>query len=369
MALSGLSVAVSIVLMKRCSRKLFWVAAIALSGPAGASPIDADLGGFVKLDYAAEDPAYSPLRADNALGNYALVDGEIHLDVSGQTDTGVTYGGRLQLLPAANPRDNGAFAEIGWAWGEFRLGDYGGAAKELSVSAPTIGIGQIDGDLDRFGGPSALIAPYALASDDSARLTYFSPAILGFRLALSYAPELASAGIEIVPSHVPGIDVDRDVVELAVSSSRDIGEMTVTTGGAYVTGEAKTGVHLHDLDGGSLGSKLAWNGLTFGGAFVYDGAGALPLDRRPGHVLTDSIVSEINAGVTYAIGRWGFGASWAHDYRKALASSDIVAAGLVYRVAQGFTVAADLAHFTAPEPAGVQQRQSTALILQTALHF
>ena len=65
----------------------------------------------------------------------------------------------LQLLRAAKPRDNGTYIQAGWAWGEFRLGDYGGAARELTVVAPTIGIGQIDGDLDRFGGPSALLAP------------------------------------------------------------------------------------------------------------------------------------------------------------------------------------------------------------------
>ncbi len=300
-------------------------------------------------------------------GGNAVLDGEAHLDISSETDTGITYGGRVQLVPAAKAGDNGTFAEAAWAWGEFRIGQYGGAAKELSVSAPTIGIGQISGDLDRFGAPSALIAPYALANDDSARLTYLSPAILGFRVGLSYAPELADGGFSVVPHHVPGTDGDRDVVEFGVQSSRDIGETTVTTGGAFVTGAAKAGVHLHDLDGGSLGAKLVWNGLTVGGAFVYDGAGTLALDRRPGHVLTDSVISEINLGATYQIGRWGFGGSWAHDYRKALASTDIVATGLVYRVVPGATIAADLARFTRPD--GSRDRGTTALIIQTALHF
>ncbi len=340
--------------------------AAAIVAPRGeAAPIDTDLGGFVNFAYAAERPAGQPLRADNA-----LIDGEIHLELSGETDTGVTYGGRLQLLPAAKPGDNGTFAEIAWAWGELRLGDYGGAAKELSVAAPTIGIGQVAGDIDRFGGPSALIAPYALANDDSPRLTYFSPAILGFRVGLSYAPELATGGIEIVPRTAPGIDVDRNVVEFAIDSARDIGAVTVTTSATYVEGTARGGVHLHGLDGGSIGSKLTWNGLTIGGAFVYDGANTLPLDRRPGHVLTDSVVSEINFGVTYETGRWGFGLSFVHDDRKALRPSDIVALGAVYRLFQGVTVAADLDHFTEPASTAPGRRtQATALILRTQLSF
>jgi hypothetical protein len=338
-------------------------AALLISATAHAADIDTGLGGFVKLQSAFQDTARRPIG-----GSGARLDGEAHLQIDGQTDTGVTYGGRLQLLRAAKPRDNGSYVEVAWAWGEFRLGDYGGAARELSVSAPTIGIGQIDGDLDRFGGPLALIAPYALNNDDSTRLTYLSPAILGFRLGLSYAPELAGGGVELVTGpRIAGNDSHRDVTEIALNSTRDIGAVTVTSGVAAVFGDAKAGAHLHDLAGGSAGVKLAWNGLTAGGAFIYDGADTLPLDRRPGHVGIDGVISELNLGLTYDWGRWSFGASWAHDYRKALPSTDIVSAGIVYRIVRGLTVAADLSHFTRPQGQG--RIESTALVAETALHF
>jgi hypothetical protein len=329
---------------------------------AHAADIDTSLGGFVKFQYGVFDA--DPHQPANG----ARLDGELHLSVDGQTDTGVTYGGRLQLVPAAKARDNGTYLDAGWAWGEFRLGDYGGAAKELTVSAPTVGIGQIDGDLDRFGGPSALIAPYALNNDDSTKITYLSPSVVGFRLGLSYTPELAGGGIEPVPQqHIAGIDRHRNVTEIALGSSRDIGNTTVTAGAAYVFGDTVAAAHLHDLSGGSVGAKIAWNGLTAGGGFIYDGAGTLPVDGRPGHVGIDSVISEFNLGVTYDIDRWGFGLSWAHDYRKALPSSDIVALGAVYRIVRGVTVAADLAHFTRPE--GMMRREANALLLETAVHF
>ena len=338
-------------------------AALIIPTAARAADIDTSLGGFVKLQSAFQDPARPPF------GDFgARLDGEAHLRIDGQTDTGVTYGARLQLLRAAKPRDNGSYAEVAWAWGAFRIGDYGGATRELSVSAPTIGIGQIDGDLDRFGGPSALIAPYALNNDDSTKLTYLSPAILGFRLGLSYTPELAGGGIEIVPErHISGIDSHRNVTEIALSSTREIGAVTVTSGVAAVFGDAKAGSHLHDLAGGSAGVRLAWNGFTAGGAFIYDGADTLPLDRRPGHAGIDSVISELNLGVTYDTGKWSFGGSWAHDYRKSLPSSDIVSAGVVYRIVRGLTVGADLSHFTRPQGQG--RIESTALLLETALHF
>lgn len=333
------------------------------AGAADAADIDTSLGGFVKFQYGFLDPGRQPQGADAA-----RIDGEAHLAVEGQTDTGVTYGARLQLIRAAKPRDNGTYIEAGWAWGEFRLGDYGGAARELTVAAPTVGIGQIDGDLDRFGAPSALLAPYALANDDSTRLTYLSPSVLGFRLALSYAPELAGGGIEAVPAqHVDGNDRHRNVVEVGLNSTRDYGPVTVTAGGSAVFGEAEPGSHLHDLAGGALGAKAAWHGLTVGGGFVYDGADTLPPDRRPGHVGIESVISELNFGATYDLKDWSFGVSWAHDYRKAMPSTDIVALGAVYRIVRGLTVGADLAHYGRPR--GTGEVETTALVLETAVHF
>jgi hypothetical protein len=332
------------------------------AGAADAADIDTSLGGFVKFQYGLFDA--DPHRPANG----ARIDGEAHLTVDGQTDTGVIYGGRLQLVRAAKPRDNGTYMEAAWAWGEFRLGDYGGAARELTVTAPTIGIGQIDGDFDRFGGPSVLLAPYALANDDSTRLTYLSPSVLGFRLGLSYAPELASGGIEAVPAqHVGGIDRHRNVVEVGLNSSRDYGPVTVTAGGSAVFGEAEPGSRLHDLAGGSLGAKAAWNGLTIGGGFIYDGADTLPVDRRPGHAGLESVISEIDFGVTYDLTDWSFGASWAHDYRKALPSTDIVAVGAVYRIVRGLTLGVDLSHYG--RPTGTGQTETTALLVEAAVHF
>ena len=336
---------------------------VALVPAARAADIDTSLGGFVKLQSAFLGPDRPPLGNSGA-----RIDGEAHLQIDGQTDTGVTYGGRLQLVRAAKARDNGTYVRAAWAWGEFRLGDYGGAVRELTVSAPTIGIGQIDGDLDRFGGSSALIAPYALHNDDSTKITYLSPSVVGFRLGVSYAPELAGGGIEAVPErHIPGIDAHRNVTEVALASSRDIGNVTVTSSASAVFGDAEAGSHLHDLAGGAAGARLVWNSLTVGGAFIYDGADTLPLDPRPGHVGIESVIAEIDLGATYDLGRFSLGASWAHDYRKASPSSNIVSAGVVYRIVRGLTVAADLSHFSRPNGQG--RIEATALLIETAVHF
>jgi hypothetical protein len=338
-------------------------AIFALSSAARAADIDTSLGGFVKLDYGGFESAHAPLKHDGE-----VLDGETHLEIDGQTDTGVTYGGRLQLLPAAKAGDNGTYVSAAWAWGEFRLGDYSGAAKELSVSAPTVGIGQIAGDLDRFGGPSALIAPYDLNQDDSTKLTYLSPSILGIRLGLSYTPELSGGGVEIVPQpHIAGIDRHRNVTEFALNASRDYGDATVTLGAAYVYGTATEGSHLHDLSGASAGAKVAWNGFTAGGGFVYDGANTLPPDPRAGHAAIQNVIGGFDFGLSYETGRWGFAASWAHEYRKAQSANDIAGAGVVYRVISGVTVAADIDRFTAP--AGPGRTASTALIMRTAVSF
>jgi len=300
---------------------------VAPARPVGAADIRTSLGGFVKFQYGFFD------RKDAGTEHRgARTDTEAHLDLTATGDTGIQYGGRIQLARAAKPRDNGTYLFAQTAWGEVRVGDYGGAAKELMVSAPTVGIGQIDGDFDVFAGPSALLVPYKLDNDDSTKATYLSPELFGARLGLSYTPELGSTGSEVVAaSSAAGLDSHRDVGEAALAYTNDIGAATITSGAAYVFGGAKPGSGLRALAGYGVGAKLAWNGITFGGGYVYDGRNTLPLDPRPGHAFIESVVDEVNLGLTYESGRWGLGGSWARDGRAGLSASDLYALGAVYR--------------------------------------
>ena len=99
----------------------------------------------------------------------------------------------------------------------------------------------------------------------------------------------------------------------------------------------------------------------------HDGADTLPRDRRPGHVGIEGVISEINFGATYDISCFSVGASWAHDYRKALPSTDILAAGVVYRIVRGLTIGADLSHYGRPR--GTGEVETTALLVESAVHF
>jgi predicted porin len=331
--------------------------------PAGAADIRTSLGGFVKFQYGFFDR-----KDDGSERHGARTDAEVHLDLSATSDTGIEYGGRIQLARAAKPRDNGTYLWARAAWGAVRLGDYGGAAKELTVSAPTVGIGQIDGDFDAFAGPSALLVPYKLDNDDSTKITYLSPQILGVRAGLSYTPELGSTGAEVVAARTAsGIDAHRDVGEAAISYTRDIGEATLTSGASYVFGGAKPGAELRDLSGYGLGAKLAWDGLTVGGGYVYDGKNTLPVDPRPGHALIESVVDEINFGLTYEFGKWGVGSSWARDERAGLPTSDLYALGAVYHAARGLTFGSDFVYFVVPR--GQSEADGYVVIVESALHF
>lgn len=335
----------------------------ALARPAGAADIRTSLGGFVKFQYGFFD------RSDGVSERRgARTDAEAHVDLSATGDTGIEYGGRIQLARAAKPRDNGTYLHLHTAWGAFRLGDYGGAAKELTVSAPTVGIGQIDGDFDVFAGPSALLTPYKLDNDDSTKLTYLSPEIVGIRLGLSYTPELGSSGTEIVAARrASGIDAHRDVAETAVAYTRDIGNATLTAGASYVFGGAKRDAGVRDLSGYGIGAKIAWGGLTFGGGYVYDGRDTLPLDPRPGHAFIESVVDEINFGATYEFGKWGLGGSWARDARAGLPTTDLCGLGAVFHAARGLTFGSDFVYFTVPRGQG--DADGYVVILESALHF
>lgn len=344
-------------------------ALLACHGPAArGADIRTSLGGFIKFQYGFFDRKDSAPGSQGSVHRGARTDAEAHLDLQATGATGIAYGGRLQLARAAKPRDNGTYISLQTVWGALRLGDYGGAAKELMVTAPTVGIGQIDGDFDMFAGPSALLVPYKLDNDDSTKITYLSPEILGVRLGLSYAPALVSTGAEIAAARrAIGVDAHRDVTESAIGYARDIGAATLTAGAAYVFGAAKPGAGLRDLSGYGAGLKLAWRGLTLGGGYVYDGRGTLPLDPRPGHALIESVVDEINLGLTYETGPWGIGGSWAHDHRASLAASDLFAIGTVYRAARGLTLGTDFIYFVAPRGNG--DADGYVVIVESALHF
>ena len=81
-------------------------------------------------------------------------DVELRLRVLGQMDNGTLYGSEIQLEVPDNTRSvismDEAYLFIAAKWGRIELGDEDGAMSKMAIHAPSVGLGQLDGDYDQF---------------------------------------------------------------------------------------------------------------------------------------------------------------------------------------------------------------------------
>ena len=93
-----------------------------------------------------------------------------------------------------------AYVYIGGTWGRLEFGDTDDVvAGGLVIYAPSVGIGQVDGDYGSFSRLS-LDDYYPFYPDigTSTKINYYTPRIAGFQAGISYSPHLADNGQSVV---------------------------------------------------------------------------------------------------------------------------------------------------------------------------
>jgi outer membrane protein OmpU len=155
-------------------------------------------------------------------------DTQVDFKIDGKNDTGLGYGGEVDLLAdtTADVQGRGfnaskTFLYLDGDWGRFEMGSNVGADGTLKVDAGTIAraTGGIDGDWSYFANAatpflaaSSLPLQYGLTgtlSDDANgegnftgshteenlnKVTYYTPRFAGFQLGLSYLPDQSNTG-------------------------------------------------------------------------------------------------------------------------------------------------------------------------------
>ena len=93
-----------------------------------------------------------------------------------------------------------AYVYIGGTWGRLEFGDTDDVvAGGLVIYAPSVGIGQVDGDYGSFSRLS-LDDYYPFYPDigTSTKINYYTPRIAGFQAGISYSPHLSDNGQSVV---------------------------------------------------------------------------------------------------------------------------------------------------------------------------
>lgn len=129
------------------------IAATAFAAPAKAD-LEVTVGGFT---------AFQAAMMDNDTANNSNADfqseAQIAVHADATADNGLQYGAKILLNASTSDgtsavaAENGNSDEVGiylaGSWGRVELGDDDGAS-DLVVTAPTVGIGQINGSYDDF---------------------------------------------------------------------------------------------------------------------------------------------------------------------------------------------------------------------------
>ncbi len=195
-------------------------ALVAFAGAAQAaeSPISVNVGGYVDFR-AAQFHESDKSQGTSIVSKRRSTDFEteyrLNISAEGKAANGIEYGGLVSLWNGAEYTDgftggqnsvheDQAYVWMSGAWGKVILGDDHGAS-DLSVYAPTVGEGQVDGTYTDFTDPSTLAVfqpGFIDEAESSTKVTYYTPKVGNenhkLQLGASFAPNFYDVGQNVV---------------------------------------------------------------------------------------------------------------------------------------------------------------------------
>lgn len=315
-------------------------ALVLLAGAASAqqvatkAPFTVTLGGSVRYDFGFFDQDVTGVNRE------ARIDTRLLLNAEAKADNGLTYGytGRIRTnAPGGN--GNGLILDYNYVyasgtWGQVMLGDHAGAATQLEVITPTVGIGQAD--LAPFLNAGNASMYWATEDTPNTRVTYLTPSFSGFQAGISYVAERDNGRVITLPVKGSTTPVVRDVIELAASYTGEFNGVGVKVGGGYEFAGSHN--RAPDYRIYNLGAVVSYSGFSFGGNYLNNGESLQSRgDNQYGWAL----------GLTYEADSYGLGVSY-NQVRTDLAGpggrtlDQVWGIGGAYRLAPGLSLQADL---------------------------
>lgn len=354
------------------------LAAVALA-PVAHAEMEVVMGGYVTTQAGFWDNDIAG-SADHDFRSKS----EIRITAKGTADNGLEYGARVDLLTSTdvtqNARRTGIYAS--GAYGRVEFGDLDGASNNLSVMAPTVGVGQINGSYVNFINSTSrpagsivdtgggMIRP--IDSDQATKVTYYTPRISGFQAGVSYIPEVddSSSGEQVQFSNTSGNQ--HEMFELGLNYRNEYSNgIRVRAGATFDTADAKTGSGREDVNAWGLGLRVGYQGFEVGGAYVDNG------DSNNTAGVANDQETAWHVGGRYEQGPWGVAVSYIQeDYDTnggrgtdtSGGSYDAFIIGGAYKIADGLSAGADLSFFDRNKDTGTDDN-GYVLVLETRASF
>ena len=340
------------------STALIAVGALA-SGQAQAEGWEASVGGYMNTYFSVGGIDNSPAdTADyNATGLFS--DGEIHFNFNYTADNGITFGAQVELEDFGLANSFGdtideRFITIDGSFGRIVAGSTNSAAYQMHYAAPYVGVPINSGWVTVF-----VPVPYAdfttafehpglstyidFGGDDNS-ISYYTPRFSGFQLGVTYVPSLTMNGdgknfpveADTNTEYYNGFSVGVNYVE-------DFNGFGVAISGGWRTAQVPDDIKglpgVDNYGAYSMGAQLSYAGFTVGGSYANEYSG-----------ITDGATFSTegegwDAGITYGIGPWTFGATYFQGEISAdptLVSTEQMRAaqfGITYALGPGITLA------------------------------
>lgn len=257
------------------------VSAGMVAGPALASdPLSVTVSGSVVTGfYVVDNDTAGGTDFDST--KVPIVARNIDINAEGTLDSGLVAGvlAKLQLDndEAATGTSNATFSEVyGYlegGFGRLEIGGTDGAAFKMHYTSPWFVPGNgVDSPniLNITNGVSSFssgTSTFSLMTEDTNKVSYFTPRIANFQLGLSFTPDATvndpiANGFGVSPEDT----TIESVFEVAANYAGEFNGVEFGVDGFYVTGDAPTGV-ASDPEEYGFGINIGFNGFTLGGAW------------------------------------------------------------------------------------------------------
>jgi outer membrane protein OmpU len=230
---------------------------------ANATPAQADievtLGGYT--EFGVEGATDETLQGDGDRGYTFFMDNEVHIQATGTSDTGLTYGSYAEIeLGSGEANNQDAFVDevnlfFSGGFGRIELGRQDGAEDVMLAGGEDAqsGTGGVDGDTNN------LASVIDLNLGDVTKATYFTPRVGGLQLGASYTPDTGDDG----GRDGPGFDGGHaNVASGGVNWVGAFGGVDLTLSAVGVYGDAEGAAD--DRADYAVGGLLGVGGLSFG---------------------------------------------------------------------------------------------------------
>ncbi|WP_028466203.1 porin [Nisaea denitrificans] len=305
---------------------LLGTTAIVAAGMIAAPSVDAaeklkvSVGGYMEqwFGYTTADDQSS---ADYQ-GFANVSDAEIHFKGMTTLDNGISVGVNVQLEANSNPGDqiDESYLIVKGNFGEINLGSENSALYKMNYGPSDYGIGINSGDQTAwvpnsigasggfFRSPFGSTNVEPNRTNDSEKLTYYTPRVEGFQLGVSYIPEsgqddngTVDRNSEVSDGYAIAANFKRDFDGFNVGLSAGYGAFTDGVAGA------------EDPSAYSFGATAGFGGFSLGGAYAAS-EGTTTGDEETGYTL----------GAAYATGPWGVSVNWFHGESDAITTAGVI---------------------------------------------